>query len=45
MEAPKKFRKKPVVVVAMPGDWIVRDVSGKYYPCLVDIFEATYEEV
>lgn len=29
----------------MPGDWIIRGVSGEYYPCKPGIFEATYEEV
>jgi hypothetical protein len=26
-----------------PGDWIIRGVSGEFYPCKPDIFEATYE--
>ena len=30
---------------AMPGDYIIRGVSGEYYPCKPDIFEMTYEEV
>lgn len=30
---------------ADPGDWIIRDVAGEYYPCRPDIFEATYEPV
>lgn len=28
---------------ASPGDWIIRGVSGEFYPCKPDIFEATYE--
>ena len=30
---------------AYPGDWIIRGVRGELYPCKLDIFEATYEEV
>lgn len=26
-----------------PGDWIIRGVSGEFYPCKPDIFEKTYE--
>lgn len=25
------------------GDWIVKGVTGEFYPCRPDIFEATYE--
>lgn len=25
------------------GDWIIRGVSGEFYPCKPDIFDATYE--
>ena len=28
---------------AVPGDWIIRGVSGEFYPCKPDIFTATYE--
>lgn len=28
---------------ANQGDWIIRGVKGKIYPCKPDIFEATYE--
>lgn len=31
------------VMVAMPGDWIIRGVKGEIYPCKPDIFEVTYE--
>lgn len=31
------------VMVAEPGDWIIRGVQGEFYPCKPDIFEATYE--
>lgn len=27
------------------GDWIIRGISGEFYPCKPDIFEKTYEEV
>lgn len=28
-----------------PGDYVIRDVAGEFYPCQPDIFEATYEMV
>lgn len=30
---------------AQIGDWIIKGVSGEFYPCKPDIFEQTYEEV
>jgi hypothetical protein len=30
-------------MTASPGDWIIKGVSGEFYPCKPDIFEATYE--
>lgn len=33
------------VMVANPGDWIIRGVKGELYPCKPDIFAATYEPV
>ena len=33
------------VMLARPGDWIIRGIAGEYYPCKPDIFEATYEAV
>lgn len=30
---------------ASPGDWIIKDVAGEFYPCKLHIFEATYEPV
>ncbi len=27
------------------GDWIIKDISGEFYPCKPDIFKETYEEV
>lgn len=31
------------VMVAEPGDYIIRGVQGEFYPCKADIFESTYE--
>lgn len=31
------------VMVANPGDWIIRGVKGELYPCKNDIFMATYD--
>ena len=33
------------VHVATRNDWIIKGVSGEFYPCKPDIFEATYEKV
>ena len=33
------------VLVANPGDWIIKGIAGEVYPCKPDIFEATYERV
>ncbi len=33
------------VMVASPGDWIIRGIKGELYPCKPDIFAATYETV
>ena len=30
---------------ASPGDYIIRGVSGEFYPCKPDIFHETYEKV
>lgn len=27
------------------GDWVIKGVSGEFYPCKPDIFEKTYEAV
>ena len=32
-------------MVAHLGDWIIKGVSGEFYPCKPDIFAATYEQV
>ena len=31
--------------IANTGDWIVRDLRGRYYPCHPGLFEAIYEPV
>ena len=33
------------VMIASPGDWIIKGVAGELYPCKPKIFEQTYEEV
>jgi len=33
------------MMVASPGDWVIRGVQGEFYPCKPDIFAATYEAV
>lgn len=30
---------------ASEGDYIIKGMSGEFYPCSPDIFKATYEEV
>lgn len=30
-------------MTARPGDWIVKDVTGEFYPVKPDIFAKTYE--
>ena len=30
---------------AKPGDYIIKGVSGEFYPCKPDIFNKTYESV
>jgi len=32
------------VMIAKPGDWIIRGVAGEIYPCKPEIFDATYEK-
>ena len=31
--------------IAQEGDYIIKGISGEFYPCKPDIFHATYEEV
>lgn len=33
------------VMLAKPGDFIIKGVNGEIYPCKPDIFEKTYEPV
>ena len=33
------------LMVAAPGDWIIKGIKKEFYPCKPDIFEATYEKV
>ena len=33
------------VMIANPGDWIIKGIKGEFCPCKPDIFEATYEAV
>jgi hypothetical protein len=30
---------------AIIGDWIIKGISGEFYPCKPDIFEKTYEKI
>jgi hypothetical protein len=32
-------------MVASPGDWIIKGVTGEYYPCKPEVFRKTYEQV
>ncbi|WP_018527494.1 hypothetical protein [Alkalispirochaeta alkalica] len=32
-------------MTATVGDWIIKGVSGEFYPCKPDIFDKTYEPV
>lgn len=40
-----KIRTLEGVMDAQPGDFIIKGVSGEFYPCKPDIFELTYEPV
>ena len=40
-----KIKTLEGVMTANEGDYIIRGVSGKLYPCKADIFEKTYERV
>lgn len=33
------------VMVASDGDYIIKGISGEFYPCKPDIFDLTYEKV
>lgn len=32
-------------MTALPGDWIIKGVTGKFHSCKPDIFDLTYEPV
>lgn len=32
-------------MTAEPGDWVIRDPGGGFYPCKPDAFAATYDDV
>lgn len=45
---PRTFMKIKTSEGDMPvskGDYIIKGMSGEFYPCSPDIFKATYEEV
>lgn len=31
--------------IVCPGDWIIKDVDGNFYPCKPNIFRQTYEKI
>jgi len=33
------------IMIASPGDWIIKGIQGEFYPCKPDIFEETYDLV
>ncbi len=33
------------MMLAEPGDYIIKGIEGEFYPCRTSIFEATYELV
>ncbi len=33
------------MMIASPGDYIIRGVNGEFYPCKPDIFEKTYDAI
>ena len=33
------------VITASVNDWIIKGISGEFYPCKPDIFGKTYEQV
>lgn len=40
-----KIRTLEGLMTAQMGDWIIKEVSGEFYPCKPDIFAKTYEQV
>lgn len=43
MRAELSIKTIDSVVKAVNGDYIIKGVQGKFYPCKPDIFELTYE--
>lgn len=39
------IKNNKVLFLVSLGDWIIKDVNGKCYPCKPDFFGKTYEEV
>ncbi len=33
------------LMIAKENDWIIKRITGEFYPCKPDIFEKTYEKV
>ena len=33
------------ILIASPGDYVIKGIKGEFYPCKPDIFEQTYEKV
>lgn len=40
-----KIRTLEGVMTASEGDYIIKGVTGEFYPCKPDIFHATYEPI
>lgn len=40
-----KIQASEGIMTAKIGDYIIKDVSGEFYPCKPGIFQKTYEEV
>ena len=40
-----RIRTLEGVMIAQKGDYIIKGISGEFYPCKPDIFQATYEPV
>ncbi len=40
-----EIHTKEGVMIALPGDYIIKGIEGEIYPCKASVFEATYEKV
>lgn len=38
-----QIKTREGLMIASPGDWIIKGVAGEFYPCKPDIFDTTYE--